>query len=197
MSLLRRGRHRKKKMPESFPLVIMGFAVLIGISGIGFFLSPGPSEEPPYSAQTPYSAPPSEKGTETPRVTPTPKTSSTASKPAGSVTKPVTRKPSATPKPSTTPKPPTKPSTKPSDPPTDPPKTDPALPVYEFDVYPLTDCTLLGPGLHLIEGLHYFSHVDDKIPGHAFDHKDISMDINCPSVEPSVPVVSDILNVLS
>lgn len=165
MSLLRRGRHRKKKMPESFPLVIMGFAVLIGITGIGFFLSPGPSEEPPYSAQTPYSASPSEKGTETPRVTPTPKTSSTASKPSGSATKPVTRKPSATPKPSTTPKPtttPKPPTTKP-----EPPKPDPVI--YDFIVEDssTTICNREGPGLHDLTGVKYYSFLNDKNPATA------------------------------
>lgn len=203
MRLLKRGRHRKKKMPESFPLVIMGFAVLIGISGIGFFLSPGPSEEPPYSAQTPYSASPSEKGTESPRVTPTPKTSSTASKSTGSATKPVTRKPSATPKPSTTPKPPTKPpTTKP-----DPPKTETPPKVYTFYVKDsaqdiCSKATVFGESF-LGTGTEYFSYVNDEVVAnaHAAPPK-VGVEVPgywmaCPTPAPDLPIVSDILNVLS
>lgn len=79
--ILRRGsgRHRKtwwdrwrrrKKLPSSFPLIGMGIAVLIGITVMGFILSPGgPANSP--DTRAPYSATPSQEGTGTDRVRPT------------------------------------------------------------------------------------------------------------------------------
>lgn len=80
-----RGRHRRtfwgrlshrwkyrRKMPESFPIVGLLFAFLIGICAVGFILSPSSPETPP-DTRTPYSSSPSEeKGSGTDRVTPEP-----------------------------------------------------------------------------------------------------------------------------
>lgn len=85
-----RGRHRKtwwdrwkrrKKLPSSFPLIGMGIAVLIGITVMGFILSPG-GPDSPSDTRSPYSASPSQEGTGTDRVTP--ETTSTPPNPTAS-----------------------------------------------------------------------------------------------------------------
>lgn len=56
-------------MPSSFPLVGMGIAVLIGITIMGFLLSPGgPANSP--TKKAPYSATPSQEGSDADQVRP-------------------------------------------------------------------------------------------------------------------------------
>lgn len=178
----RSSRKRRKKLPSSFPLVALMLATIIAITVVGFLLNPtSPKASKPTPRPT-YSVSPSEEGTETPRVMPTSKPSESASKPSGSTTPPVVRKPSPTPtRSSTTPKP-----TSTRTPTPTPTSTPPQVITHTWTVTNSDDAICQGkPPLSIQDKTQtqYWAHDLAENPETAYKHLDTVIDPNsvfCP-----------------